>query len=584
MEVTSSNFKEVLPEIEKVINSSTFLAIDCEFSGLNVVSEINAFDTPKQYYEKVRKNCKEFLVLQYGISAFRFDASDKNFKQQSYNFYIFRRPINNNIPDQRFLCQTSSINFLMSQGFDFNKLFKFGISYLNISEESGYRDKLEERKKFRSNQNNTPQQNQDIVPIPDDVQPVVDDFMKRLSDFLDSDDDELELPKCNAFVRRLIYQTTGQKFTNKIVLHTKQNKNKDRILVASKCKTKEEQQEIEKRLFEEELTNLDDFIGFTKVLRIIVESGKLIVGHNMCLDFLHTIDKFLTPLSVNYGEFKDCAHSLFRNVLDTKFMSSSDEFKDLIQSTVLKSVLETVSKTPFAIPPVEVEKGGQGYFVEDLKEHEAGYDAYITGLCFISMWNYLGTLKKLSIEETFKDFALLKPYLNKLFLMMLRDSQYINLEGEDPNPPRDHVFYLTFPKEWKQSNIIELFSPFGGVYVSWINETSAYVGLHKRDQAAVALSTLSQSDTYSIVPFIKRQSQLAGLKTPMASPAPSNRRKRTIENTFKCNKKLKTDKTPLGKMKCPPILEDVEAESDATPKKCPRKEAPKTFVESDAWD
>ncbi|XP_063915783.1 poly(A)-specific ribonuclease PARN-like isoform X2 [Zophobas morio] len=565
MEVTSSNFKELLPEIEDVINKSTFLAIDCEFSGLNVVSEINAFDTPKQYYEKVRKNCKEFLVIQYGISAFRFDPSDGKFKQRSYNFYIFRRPINKNIPDQRFLCQTSSINFLTSQGFDFNKLFKSGISYLNMSEETDYREKIEDRQKLRNNQHNNQQSPSEVDPIPQDVQPVVDDVLQQLSDFLDTDNVELELPKCNAFVRRLIYQTTAQKFKNKITLQTK-NRNKDRILVASKFKSKKEQQEIDQRLFEEEMSVLDDFIGFTKVLRIVVDSGKMIVGHNMCLDFLHTIDKFLTPLAKEYDEFKECAHALFKNVLDTKFMSSSDEFKDLIQSTVLKDVLEAVSKDPFQLPTVEIEDAGQGYRVEDLKEHEAGYDAYITGLCFLSMWNYLGTLKELSTADIFKDFSLLEPYLNKLYLMMLRDSQYINLAGQDPNPSRDHVFYLTFPRDWRLNNIIELFSPFGGVYVAWINETSAYVGLFKREQAAVALSTLSQSDTYSIMTYSRRQAQLED----GPSPAPVNRRKRTLDNTPRgtASKKRQTV---------------LEAESE-TPKKCARKELTKTFVESDAWD
>jgi len=29
------------------------------------------------------------------------------------------------------------------------------------------------------------------------------------------------------------------------------------------------------------------------------------------------------------------------------------------------------------------------------------------------------------------------------------------------NPSRDHVFHLTFPKEWKHADISQLFSPFG---------------------------------------------------------------------------------------------------------------------------
>lgn len=77
--------------------------------------------------------------------------------------------------------------------------------------------------------------------------------------------------------------------------------------------------------------------------------------------------------------------------------------------------------------------------------------------------------------------------------------------------------------------------------MAWLNETSAYVGLHKRDQAAVALSTLSQSDTYSIMTYSRRQSEIRGAKMLTPSPAPSNRRKRSMDSAPRCNKKIKTD-------------------------------------------
>lgn len=54
--------------------------------------------------------------------------------------------------------------------------------------------------------------------------------------------------------------------------------------------------------------------------------------------------------------------------------------------------------------------------------------------------------------------------------------------------------------------------------MAWISETSAYVGLSKREQAAVALKTLSQSDTYSIMTFAKRQAIQAGLQAILPSP------------------------------------------------------------------
>ncbi|KAJ8986167.1 hypothetical protein NQ317_005641 [Molorchus minor] len=164
MEVTASNFKTVLPEVEKAIENCTFLSIDCELTGLNIEHNIKAFDTPSQY-----------------------EKATNVFKQQSYNFFIFRRPVNRNIPDQRFLCQTSSIHFLISQGFDFNKLFQEGISYLNLSEENTYKTNIEEtykkRMEFTSSQSNGT--NSDMIPVPDNVQPFIDDIEKQIKAFFE---------------------------------------------------------------------------------------------------------------------------------------------------------------------------------------------------------------------------------------------------------------------------------------------------------------------------------------------------------------------------------------------------------------
>lgn len=33
--------------------------------------------------------------------------------------------------------------------------------------------------------------------------------------------------------------------------------------------------------------------------------------------------------------------------------------------------------------------------------------------------------------------------------------------GSTATPTRNHVFHITFPKQWKTSDIIQLFSPYG---------------------------------------------------------------------------------------------------------------------------
>ncbi|VEN43084.1 unnamed protein product [Callosobruchus maculatus] len=582
MEVTNTNFSDMLPQIQNAINKCTFMAIDCEFTGLNITRNINALDTPQEYYQKVRRNCREFLIIQYGLCTFKYDAKNNVFKKDDFNFYIFRRPVNRNIPDQRFLCQASSIHFLVSESFDFNKLFKEGIPYLNEEESEAYKAAVEESYKRRSDLIQSQQDTtNESIPIPDNAKAFIEDVIEQLEEFIKSGNDELQLPRCNAFYRRLIYQTKTEKFADKICLETRQM-NKDRILFATKFKSKENEEESERKKYNEQLKELEDFVGFSKLIKMIINARKLVVGHNMCLDLLHTIDKFLMPLPEDYFDFKGMAHDLFPKILDTKYMSSCEPFKDIITSNVLKHLYDTVSQEPFKIPTIETEDGVQGYSLIDMKEHQAGFDAYLTGVCFLAMWKYLGSSKKLDDKRTFSNFNLLEPYMNRIFLMTLLDNQFINLGGKDLNPPRDHVFHLSFPKEWKTNDISQLFSPFGNVHVSWIDETSAYVTLYKRDQAATALNALSNGESYKIMTYAKRKALLRGVSTPPSSTV-LLKKQRICEGPP--TKRRKLDSTSSNsdvrpKRSIDPIEEEhLESEDSQSSKR-----SNKAFMEDSSWD
>ena len=67
------------------------------------------------------------------------------------------------------MCQASSIAFLANQGFDFNKLFKYGIPYLTKSEEDKLNKKLEEKQKERED-------GFDLIPIPDNDKPQINEI------------------------------------------------------------------------------------------------------------------------------------------------------------------------------------------------------------------------------------------------------------------------------------------------------------------------------------------------------------------------------------------------------------------------
>jgi hypothetical protein len=52
-------------------------------------------------------------------------------------------------------------------------------------------------------------------------------------------------------------------------------------------------------------------VGFRKVIDMISDSKKIIVGHNMLLDMCHVIGQFIQPLPDTLSEFKKLAHRLF---------------------------------------------------------------------------------------------------------------------------------------------------------------------------------------------------------------------------------------------------------------------------------
>ncbi|XP_063979026.1 poly(A)-specific ribonuclease PARN-like isoform X2 [Diachasmimorpha longicaudata] len=474
MEVTRENFQDVLQELDDVLPKATFLGIDSEFTGLNSGPEGKPFDTPAQYYVKLRSGCMDFLLVQFGLSVFTHDVATNKYSQRTYNFYVFPHPLNRTAPDCRFMCQASSIAFLARQGFDFNKLFTKGIPYLTSIEEDKLVKRYEEKQKIRG-------EGLDMISISEEDKPQISEICKRIDEFLKSEAEELVIERCNGYIRRLAHQEVRQRWPKKIRLESRVEGGSQNLVVY-RMGSKEEEEKKEKERQKKERMEIKEAVGLSALLRKIADSEKLIVGHNMLLDLCHIVHQFFGPLPESYSEFKSLIHGLFPKLIDTKVISSRAPFKDLIPSSILNHMLETVNKDPFSVPEITA-IDNRSYTKGDAVYHEAGFDAYATGLCFVAMANYLGSQQTTKVHTVLPDSELLHPFINKLLIVRLKDFPYINLVGADPNPNRDHVFHVTFPKHWKLSNLSQTFNPWGGVYVSWLSDTTAYVGLNRREQA-----------------------------------------------------------------------------------------------------
>lgn len=56
-----------------------FIAIDGEFTGLSsgLENKISAFDTPEEYYHKLKSGSLDFLFIQFGLAAFMYDEKEQ---------------------------------------------------------------------------------------------------------------------------------------------------------------------------------------------------------------------------------------------------------------------------------------------------------------------------------------------------------------------------------------------------------------------------------------------------------------------------------------------------------------------------
>uniref|UniRef100_A0A8B9G738 Poly(A)-specific ribonuclease PARN n=1 Tax=Amazona collaria TaxID=241587 RepID=A0A8B9G738_9PSIT len=421
----------------------------------------------------------DFLLFQFGLCTFKYDHTEEKYIMKSFNFYIFPKPFNRSSPDVKFVCQSSSIDFLANQGFDFNKVFRNGIPYLNQEEERQLREQYDEKRSQANGAGSlsyiSPNATKCPVTIPEDQKKFIEKVVEQIEDLLKNEENEsLELEPCTGLVSEITHL-----LKKKNLFWPYRIGGKERYIVISKV-NEEERKRREQQKQAKEQEELNDAVGFSRVIHAIANSGKLVIGHNMLLDVMHTIHQFYCPLPDDLNEFKEVTSC------------------EIINNTSLAELEKRLKEVPFSSPKVESADGFPSYDTASEQLHEAGYDAYITGLCFISMANFLGSFLSPPKNHVSARSKLIEPFFNKLFLMRVMDIPYLNLEGPDLQPKRDHVLHVTFPKEWKTSDLYQLFSAFGNIQVSWIDDTSAFVSLSKPEQVQIAVNTSRYAESYRI--------------------------------------------------------------------------------------
>ncbi|KAG1447526.1 hypothetical protein G6F56_009234 [Rhizopus delemar] len=292
-------------------------------------------------------------------------------------------------------------------------------------------------------------------------------------------------------------------------------------------------------------------LNFRAVIELIKEAKCPVVAHNATLDILHTVDQFWEYLPNTLDDCKNLINSMWDNVVDTKYLA---QYHPLLQncftSTALGSLYNTVSdELKTSGRAVSMAPGFDRYTKDDNKtEHEAGYDAYMTGVIYLALALFIhdgneeeeGKNKEVeevenekvekedsetdddekeegeaseeeSDDDTEKTMFLSKEimsYYGKLYLMRC-DHPYINLKGEEeiliPHCP-NKFFLQNIPSGMTNIGIEKLYPTIQPASVAWLNDSTAWLILKDDTKISLAkLGALGMATVQSFLPGASRE-------------------------------------------------------------------------------
>lgn len=147
-------------------------------------------------------------------------------------------------------------------------------------------------------------------------------------------------------------------------------------------------------------------MGFSLVVKALIDSKKPIIGHNMIYDIIYLLNQFVMPLPADYAEFVKEWHGLFPHVYDTKVLATASEyFSRTDLGKVFEKCVNDGRMRQLLRISFDIHNGFTNYEGADLlsHHHEAAYDAYMTGYAFATIIKYKEF--DFSQEETKKQFS-----------------------------------------------------------------------------------------------------------------------------------------------------------------------------------
>lgn len=204
---------------------------------------------------------------------------------------------------------------------------------------------------------------------------------------------------------------------------------------------------------------LDRAIGFSKVIDVLSKSKKPVIGHNALLDFVYVFNQFYKPLPDTLAEFKAQLVELFPVIYDTKHVTLRSPLADKMKSTSLSALFEYVREHVKPTPEnllspderfdayreaLKAEADGK----ENLLCHEAGFDAFMTAVCFLGLLAH-DAKGELIADDVLASAAHLDKQLGEMeafknqINLMISDERFLDLANPAQTIDRSRVYRVT---------------------------------------------------------------------------------------------------------------------------------------------
>ena len=278
------------------------------------------------------------------------------------------------------------------------------------------------------------------------------EITNRIERWLEEPRESLEISGLNAYLRKYLYHFIKKRYKWIFIESIKTEGSRDVVLLLKKANP-EQLAELEKKRNSERTGQFFDKIGFRRIFSMLVNSKKPLIVHNGTLDILFTLAAFQEELPEKYHDCKLLINRLFPIIYDTRFLLERipgfyDEFDKIAPAKGLKELYDFLKDGSER----QIVLGSQfEKYYDEKYAHEAGFDAFMTGICFIKL-----SQKNIRIEDYKNCLPLYKCFFS------------LKLDSEDLFSS-DHYYYV------KGVDAKHLFAGNEGILYKYVKEDECFI-------------------------------------------------------------------------------------------------------------